>query len=186
MWIVAGLGNPGKRYKKTRHNLGFEVVDLLAKRWVLSFKEKDLYEIAKGLYRQREVVLVKPLTFMNLSGEAIKAVKDFYKISPQNIIVVHDDLDLPPGRIKLKKGGSSGGHKGVQSIIDRLSDRGFLRVKLGIGKPEDEPIEGYVLRKPSAAEAPLIEEAIEKAADAVEEIIVSGIDIAMNIYNKKE
>ena len=186
MWIIVGLGNPGRRYSKTRHNLGFEVVDKLSKRWGLNFKEKELYEIAKGLYRNKEVVLVKPLTFMNLSGEAIKAINNFYKVEPHHTIVIHDDLDLPPGRIKLKKGGSSGGHKGVQSIIDKLSDRSFLRVKLGIGKPVDEPVEGYVLKKPSASERQLIEEAIERAADATEEIILYGIDHAMNIYNKKD
>ncbi len=185
MWIVAGLGNPGRKYHRTRHNLGFEVADLLAERLGVKFKDKGLYEIAEGAYRDEKIILVKPLTYMNLSGNALKSVKDYYRTPPDRIIVVHDDLDMPPGRVKLKKGGSSGGHKGIQSIIDRFSDNSFLRVKIGIGKPVDEPVEGYVLRRFNKTERPLIDNAIAKAADAVMEIIISGIEIAMNIYNKK-
>jgi PTH1 family peptidyl-tRNA hydrolase len=186
LWIVAGLGNPGRKHQRTRHNLGFEVVGLLSERLGIRFKNKGIYEIAEGAYRDEKIILVKPLTYMNLSGEALKPVCDFFKPPREHIIVIHDDLDLPVGRIKLKKGGSSGGHKGVQSVIDKLSDKSFLRVKIGIGKPVDEPVEGYVLRRFSSSERALIDEAIQKAADAVLEIITSGPDRAMSIYNKKD
>ena len=186
MWLVAGLGNPGRKYHRTRHNLGFEVAELIAERLGIRFKDRGLYEIAEGAYGDEKIILLKPLTYMNLSGNAVRAVRDYYKVPFSKIIIIHDDLDLPPGRIKLKKGGSSGGHRGVQSIIDKLSDNSFLRVKIGIGKPLDEPVEGYVLKKFSPSERALIDNAIKRAADAVEEIVTSGVDIAMNIYNKKE
>jgi len=186
LWIVAGLGNPGRKYHRTRHNLGFEVAELIAERLGIRFKDRGLYEIAEGAYGDEKIILVKPLTYMNLSGEALKLVSDFFKPPTDHIIVIHDDLDLPVGRLKLKKGGSSGGHKGVQSIIERLSDNTFLRVKIGIGKPLDEPVEGYVLRRFSKSERTLIDEAIQRAADAVLEIVTAGIDRAMSIYNKKD
>ncbi|RMG75157.1 MAG: aminoacyl-tRNA hydrolase [Nitrospirae bacterium] len=186
MWIVAGLGNPGRKYHRTRHNLGFEVVEQLAERLGLRFKRTELYEIAKGVYGDEEILLLKPLTFMNLSGNALKDLYEQNPFDTSHLILIHDDLDLPPGRIKLKKGGSSGGHRGVQSIIESLSTTDFIRVKLGIGKPVDEPVEGYVLRRFSPSERALIDEAIQKAADAVLDIITSGIERAMNIYNKKD
>ncbi len=186
MWIIAGLGNPGRRYRKTRHNLGFEVVDLLAKILNLSFFERDEYTESEGVYRDIKLVLVKPLTYMNLSGIAIRKVLKEKKVPPERLIVIHDDLDLPPGRIKIKKGGSSGGHKGIKSIIEHISTGDFIRIKVGIGRPVGAPLEGYVLEKIPSEERTLIEEAVQKAADAALCIITDGLEKTMSRFNRRD
>ena len=134
MWLVTGLGNPGARYSRTRHNIGFLVLEELAARNTLEFKDKTDYRICKGSIEDDQVVLLEPLTFMNRSGAAVKKLSGKFSISPENIIVVHDDLDLGTGKLKIRKKGSSGGHRGIESIIQNIGSTDFTRVKIGIGR----------------------------------------------------
>lgn len=183
MWLIAGLGNPGDEYADTRHNAGFMVIDRLAARHSIPLRQKtDSYLFGRGFIEDRKVILIKPFTFMNRSGDAVMAAirknEDL-----EGILVVHDDLDLEPGTVRIRKSGSSGGHNGIQSIIDRLGSRDFPRVKVGIGRPERMPVERYVLKPFAKKEMPLIDEALETAADAVVDIIDKGISYAQNKYH---
>ncbi|UCD35002.1 MAG: aminoacyl-tRNA hydrolase [Nitrospiraceae bacterium] len=183
MWLVAGLGNPGDDYEDTRHNAGFMVVDILSSRFRIPLRKKSgNYLSGKGFMEGQGVVLIKPLTFMNRSGLALWEVVSRYE-GIEDILVVHDDLDLEPGVVRIRKSGSSGGHNGVQSVIDRLGSQDFIRVKVGIGRPEREPAERYVLRRFTRQERPVMEEAIERAADAVVEIITRGVASAQNRFH---
>ncbi|MCS7203757.1 MAG: aminoacyl-tRNA hydrolase [Thermodesulfovibrio sp.] len=186
MILIAGLGNPGKKYKNTRHNVGFMVVDELAKRYRLQFRKEDDYLIAVGGIENRIITLIKPSTYMNLSGKALKKLADekILKNLPDSLIVIHDDLDLPVGKIKIKRNGSSGGHRGIQSIIEYLGTKDFIRIKVGIGKPERGDVSDYVLSKFSEEQKELIKQKILKASDAVITILKEGITKAMNIYNR--
>lgn len=184
MWIIAGLGNPGKRYEKTRHNVGFAVVDRLSESYGIVFKEKDEYLLGKGAIEGQESLLVKPLTFMNLSGNAVVKVLRKFNSSPESLIIVHDDLDLGVGIIKIRKTGSSGGHKGVESIIQGTGTRDFFRVKVGIGRDLNVPSEVYVLSKFSPAEKSVMKDAIITGSEAIVSIITVGIDKAMTRYNR--
>ena len=185
MWIIAGLGNPGSKYEKTRHNVGFKVVDRLSELHGIVLEEKDIYCIGKGVIDGHEAVLLKPLTYMNRSGTAIvKAIKKFNITSPASIIVVQDDLDLETGVVKIRKNGTSGGHKGIESIIEATGTRDFPRVKLGVGRDRDIPVDVYVLSSFRPAEKSSIKDAIIKAADAIAAIITVGIDKAMTRYNR--
>jgi PTH1 family peptidyl-tRNA hydrolase len=184
LWLVAGLGNPGRKYENTRHNLGFRVVDQIAERLGVEFSQKKDYLISEGLYGDQRMVLIKPLTFMNLSGMAVRTVLRYRAISPDNLIVVHDDLDLPVGRIRIRRRGSSGGHKGVQSIIDQSGTSEFIRVKIGIDGPRDRPAEIYVLEKFHPNEREIINEAVSRASDAVFRIVMDGVSHAMTEYNR--
>ncbi len=184
MWVVTGLGNPGRRYRGTRHNVGFRVIDVLSERLDAGLSEKRKYVKGEGLYGDELVVLIKPLTFMNLSGAAVREVLRRRRCSHENLIVVHDDLDIPVGRIKIKKKGSSGGHRGVQSIIDHIGTEEFIRVKVGIGRPPGVPPEVYVLGPFRPEEREAVEGAIKSAADAVLTIIEKGVDRAMTEYNR--
>lgn len=185
MWLVAGLGNPGDDYADTRHNIGFMVVDALSARALISIRQKTTNFIyGRGFIREQKTVLIKPLTFMNRSGNAVwEAIRMNDEID--NILVIHDDLDLETGVIRIKKAGSSGGHNGVQSIIDRLGSQDFIRLKIGIGRPNRGPAEKYVLRRFNKEERPVITEAIETAADAVEEILARGVTSAQNRFHSK-
>lgn len=185
MWAVLGLGNPGRKYSKTRHNVGFMLVDLLAGRHGLKFLERRNYLVSRGSIEGHGVVLVEPLTFMNLSGAAAREILRRYPARPDTLIVAHDDMDIDVGRIKIKAGGSSGGHKGIDSIIEHIGTRDFLRVRMGIGKDPSMPGADYVLRKFQRSEVPLAAEMLEDAADAVEAIITEGPDAAMNRFNRK-
>jgi len=183
MWLIAGLGNPGDEYADTRHNAGFMVIDRLAARHSIHLRQKtDSYIFGRGFIEEQKVILIKPFTFMNRSGDAVMSAvrknEDF-----EGILVVHDDLDLAPGIVKIKNTGSAGGHNGVQSIIDRLGSRDFPRVKVGIGRPERMPVERYVLKPFAKKEMSLIEEALETAADAVADIIRMGVSYAQNKYH---
>ncbi|MFZ5996412.1 MAG: aminoacyl-tRNA hydrolase [Nitrospirota bacterium] len=188
MWIIVGLGNPGSRYAKTRHNVGFNVIDQLAEAYRITLNEKELYSIGKGAIEGQETVFLKPLTFMNRSGLAVKRVLKKYGIPTDNLsktlIVVHDDLDLETGVIKIRKGGSSGGHKGIESIIQETGTKDFIRVKVGIGRDRDIPVERYVLSTFTTAEKNAIKDAIINASDAVSVIVAEGIDKAMNRFNR--
>lgn len=183
MWLIAGLGNPGEEYADTRHNAGFMVIDVLASRYSIQLRQKaNNYIFGRGFIEDQKVILIKPFTFMNKSGEAVMAAirknEDL-----EGILIVQDDLDLEPGIVKIKKSGSAGGHNGIQSIIDRLGSRDFPRIKVGIGRSERMPAERYVLRSFAKKERPLIEEAVETAADAVADVIKNGITYTQNKYH---
>ena len=183
MRVVVGLGNPGRKYVNTRHNAGFMVIDAMASARGLVLREKaGLYETVETVVAAQVVILVKPLTYMNLSGHAADDVLRRRGLCGSDVIVVQDDVDIECGRLKIKRGGSSGGHRGVQSIIEAVG-YDFTRVKLGIGRDPDVPVERYVLGRFSASEADAIREAIERACGAVECIIAEGVEAAMNRFN---
>lgn len=183
MWLIAGLGNPGDEYADTRHNAGFMVIDVLAARHSIQLRQKaNSYIFGRGFIEDIKVILIKPFIFMNRSGDAVMAAVRKNE-DLEGILVVHDDLDLEPGIVKIKKSGSAGGHNGIQSIIDRLGSRDFPRVKVGIGRPERMLAERYVLRPFAKKERPIIEEAVETAADAVADIIKNGISYTQNKYH---
>ena len=189
MYIIAGLGNPGKEYENTRHNIGFDVIDRLSEEEniaVMESKHKAL--IGKGYVAGQKVILAKPQTFMNLSGESIGGLVDYFKIDEeQDLIVIYDDISLSPGQIRIRKKGSAGGHNGLKSIIYRLNSDTFPRVKMGVGAPkhEDYDLADFVLGRFTKEEIPVMEDAIVKAEKAVAEIIKNGVQSAMNKYNGK-
>ncbi|MCX7990880.1 MAG: aminoacyl-tRNA hydrolase [Proteobacteria bacterium] len=184
-FLIVGLGNPGKKYEKTRHNLGFNVVDLLAERLKQSFQEKENYLISAGEINNFPLYLLKPLTFMNRSGLAVKNfIKYKNDINERNIFVVYDDLDLPVGKIRLKWNGGSGGHRGVNSIIENLATKNFYHLKIGIDKPPlKELVESYVLGNFSKQEYEFIEVAKERAVECLLTAINESPTKAMNIFN---
>ncbi len=183
MWLIAGLGNPGRKYSKTRHNIGFMVLDEVAHRYNIEFTDKKEYRIGKGFIEDKQILLVAPLLYMNLSGIAINNVLKKYTIQTQNLIVVYDDLDMETGKIRIRKTGSSGGHKGVESIISNLGSKDFIRVKIGIGREPGVPAEKYVLSKFNKDEITIIKDSINTVVDAIVTIINEGVDKAMNFYN---
>ena len=186
MYLVAGLGNPGREYDMTRHNIGFEVIDYIAAKYKIKVKKlkfRSLYQ--KAELAGEEVILMKPQTYMNLSGESIRDAATFYKIPHERIIIVSDDINLDKGRIRIRKSGSAGGHNGLKSIIYQLESDSFLRVRIGVGdrENEDRELADYVLSRFTKEEIPLLEKAIINAASAIEEIIKNGAESAMNLYN---
>ena len=183
MWLLVGLGNPGSRYTRTRHNIGFMVLDALAGELGLTFKERADYRICDGSMENERIIFMEPLMFMNRSGISVKKIADKHAVPPENIIVVHDDLDLPTGKLKIRKKGSSGGHKGIDSVIQNLGSREFIRVKIGIGRDPLIPTEAFVLSKFRRDEIPLIREAVGRASAAIACIITEDPDSAMNKYN---
>lgn len=189
MFLIAGLGNPGRKYEKTRHNMGFDVVDELIDRYRIpqgGIGHKAMY--GKGIIAGEKVMLAKPLTYMNLSGESIREFVNYYKIDPETeLLVIYDDIDLEPGQIRIRKKGSAGGHNGIKSIIGQLGTQNFYRIKVGVGaKPSGWDLADHVLGHFSSQERELVDEAVKKAADAVETILEKGIDAAMNQYNGTE
>jgi len=183
LWLIAGLGNPGSRYEKTRHNAGFLVLQELIERLQLEFKEKEDYKISKGSLGDEKIILLEPLTFMNRSGTAVRKIMRKSDVSPERLIVIHDDLDLECGSLKIRKKGSSGGHKGIESIIQNIGTQEFIRIKIGIGRDPFVPTEKYVLSRFRKDEIPVIKEAIVKAAESVHSIIIDGVERAMNRFN---
>ncbi len=181
---MAGLGNPGSKYSRTRHNIGFMVLEVIADRYPIDLKEKGEYIIGRGSIEGQEVVLVKPLTFMNRSGLAVGDVLRRFNVPVENMVVIHDDLDMETGKLKIRKSGSSGGHKGIESIIQNTGTREFIRVKIGIGREPEIPAEDYVLSKFKRDEIPLIKDAIKRASDAVVTILQEGVGRAMNRFNR--
>lgn len=180
--LIVGLGNPGPTYARTRHNAGFELVDELARRTGASLRHEARHqgELARVDIGGADVWLLKPMTYMNLSGQSVRSVAGFYRIPPQSILVAHDELDFPPGTVRLKEGGGAGGHNGLRDLIARL-DEGFWRLRIGIGHPGDrDAVLDYVLGRPPAAEAALIQEAVLAAADAVPLMLTDGAQKAMN------
>jgi PTH1 family peptidyl-tRNA hydrolase len=184
--IVVGLGNPGARYKDTRHNIGFQVVDELARRW-RSETWKRRFEAEVSEHRAGgPVLIVKPQTFMNLSGTAVREAAKFYKVESKDIIVIHDDLDLPIGRLRIREHGGAGGHKGIDSMIGQLGTDEFVRVKFGISRPPAEwDTADYVLGRFGSKEQATIAQTISLAADAVEAILAEGAAAAMNRFNRQ-
>ncbi len=186
MHCIVGLGNPGSRYQETRHNVGFILVDYAAGIFRIPLlKEKWDSRIGKGLVDSEEVILVKPLTFMNRSGLAVARILHFHKIPVQKLLVVHDDMDLPPGRLKIVSGGGPGGHNGVASIMETLGTQEFPRLKIGIGRPGEEDASRYVLEPFVREERAIIENVIVDAAEAVRVIILQGLSTAMNLFNTR-
>lgn len=186
MYLIAGLGNPGAKFEGTKHNMGFDVISTLADQWNVpssGVSMKGMY--GKGRVGAERVILLKPLTYMNLSGEAIQAYAHYYKIDPETqLIVVYDDIDLEPGKIRIRKKGSAGGHNGMKSIIQCLGTETFVRVRVGIGaKPPGWDLANYVLAPFDATSRELVDEGIRHAAEAVEMIVSGETDRAMNIYN---
>lgn len=180
--LIVGLGNPGREYEATRHNAGFWWVDQLAGQQRLDFRADNKFHglAARGQVHGHEVFLLKPQTFMNVSGRAVGALAQFYKIEPQQVLVVHDELDLPPGCAKLKLGGGHGGHNGLKDIIAHLGTRDFWRLRIGIGHPgERSEVSSYVLNAPRKEEQPLIEEAIQRALDVAHLVIEGKLEAAM-------
>ncbi len=182
--MIVGLGNPGRKYSGTRHNTGFRVIDSLSERLSVVFTEKEKYIKGEGFYKDNRLVLIKPLTYMNLSGAVVREVLRMRNCPSERLIVVHDDLALPVGRIKIRERGSSGGHRGIQSIIESIGTNEFIRVKIGIGRSPEIPSEVYVLKKFTPQEREIINEAVDSASDAVLSIIDKGVSRAMTEYNR--
>ncbi len=184
--LIVGLGNPGKNYDKTRHNVGFHVVDLVARAegWEWRGKQGGAL-LADGTVNGEKVVLAKPQTFMNLSGSAVGELVRWYKLDPADVMVVCDDLDLPFARIRIRPNGSSGGHHGLESVIQALGTTNFPRLKVGVGRPAVNPMQtaGYILQQPRGKEKEILEEAERQAAEAVRCFLREGAQAAMNRFN---
>ncbi|MBI2873227.1 MAG: aminoacyl-tRNA hydrolase [Chloroflexi bacterium] len=185
MRVIVGLGNPGRQYDATRHNVGFWCMDELARRHGMQFERRHrLALIAQGQIAGGPVVLAKPRTFMNRSGEAVRYLLDRFHSVPGELLVINDDMDLPAGKLRLRPRGSSGGHHGLDSIIAQVGTQEFPRVRIGVGRPPStaEGVE-HVLGGFSRTERALVDDAIRRAADAVEAVLSQGIDVAMNLFN---
>ncbi|WP_195251882.1 aminoacyl-tRNA hydrolase [Romboutsia sp. 1001713B170207_170306_H8] len=185
MYVVVGLGNPGKQYERTRHNVGFDVIDSLAKEYGISVsKIKHKALIGEGRVGNEKVLLVKPQTYMNLSGETLIDIYNYYKVDMENIIVVYDDIDLDVGKIRIRKKGSGGTHNGMRSITKCLGSNDFPRVRVGVSKPRPgQDLADFVLSRFRKEENDDVELGLEKAAKAIDVMIRENIDLAMNKYN---
>ncbi|MDY6287744.1 MAG: aminoacyl-tRNA hydrolase [Bilifractor sp.] len=188
MYLIAGLGNPGRKYEKTKHNVGFEVIDELIERYHVPYgglDRKALY--GKTVIGGQKCILIKPMTYMNLSGEAVRAYLDYYRMNPEtDLIVIYDDIDLDPGQLRIRKKGSAGGHNGMKNIIAMTGTDAFARIRVGTGaKPENWDLADYVLAPFGKDERKAVDEAEKNAADAVELIVQGDMDRAMNLFNRK-
>lgn len=186
MYIIAGLGNPSSKYKGTRHNMGYDVIDNIADRNNISMDTHKFKSLCgSGIIQGEKVWLIKPETYMNLSGEAVKQAIDFYKIDPEDgLIVIYDDISLDPGKLRIRSKGSAGGHNGIKNIIAHLGTEKFKRVKIGVGgRPEGMGLADYVLGRFGRIERITVDKGIDDAARAVEVIMAEGIDKAMNLFN---
>lgn len=183
--VIVGLGNPGDRYRNTRHNVGFHCVDLMARRWGIDVKERRAKAVlGRGRFGERDVVLAKPRTFMNRSGEAINYLVARFGVKPADIVVIYDEMDLPVGRIRIRPGGSPAGHNGIRSIIGEIHTQNFPRVRVGIGQPDMKGGQvSHVLNRFTDEEAPEIGDAIQRVADAMECLLEENITVAMNRFN---
>lgn len=189
MMIIVGLGNPTKEYHKTRHNIGFEAIDFLAETYKIEVVEKKHKAIiGKGYIEGEKVILVKPQTYMNLSGESVRALLDYYKFDEESeLIILYDDISLEPGQLRIRLKGSAGGHNGIKSIISHLGHDRFLRIKIGVGeKPKGYDLADYVLGHFSKNEQQIMKEALEDVAKAVVMMMQDGPEAAMNQFNKKK
>jgi PTH1 family peptidyl-tRNA hydrolase len=186
MKLVIGLGNPGQQYEQTRHNVGFRTVDLLAEKngWKWS-ERRGKAILASGMFGLKKLVLAKPLTFMNLSGESVAELARWHKVEPEDILVIYDDLDLPTGKVRLRAKGSAGGHNGIKDIIAKLHTSDFPRLRVGIGRPQNSRMEGrdYVLSAARGDDGLLLTEGEERAVAAIKLWVEQGVDATMNIVN---
>lgn len=185
MRLIVGLGNPGRQYRFTRHNIGFQCVDLLSSKWAIPANERRKHAVLGiGHYAGQEVVLAKPRTFMNNSGDGVSYLLARFQAQIDDLVVIYDDMELPLGRLRIRPSGSDGGHKGVKSIISALRTESFPRIRLGIGLPPEglDPVD-YVLGRFSEAEATVIAKAVETVVAAVECLLEENIDLAMNRFN---
>ena len=188
MFVIVGLGNPTAQYEGTRHNAGFDVIDVLAEKYNISVDARKCRAFCgKGVIAGQKVLLVKPQTYMNLSGESVGGIVNYYKIDPESdLLVIYDDISLDVGQLRIRKKGSAGGHNGIKSIIAPLGRTVFPRIKVGVGeKPKNYDLADYVLGHFSKQERELMEEGYEHASDAVEQIVQGEIEAAMNVFNKK-
>lgn len=185
MYLIVGLGNPENEYSNTRHNMGFDTINKLAKKNNIEInksKFKGLY--GTGIIQDKKAILLKPQTYMNLSGESVREAIDFYHINPEEIIIIYDDIDTEKGNIRIRKKGGPGSHNGMKSIVENIQTTNFGRIRVGIGQPEyKNDMINYVIGKISEEEQKTLQEGVNKAAEAIEEILKSGIDIAMNKFN---
>jgi peptidyl-tRNA hydrolase, PTH1 family len=184
--LIVGLGNPGAKYDRTRHNIGFDLIDQLAKRWQIPVSDQKRFQgmVGEAWVERQKIVLLKPQTFMNLSGQSVRSVLDWYKLAPTEVLVLYDDLDLPLGKLRIRLAGSAGGHNGMKSIISHLGTPTFPRLRMGIGKSQDETI-SHVLGKFSAAESSIVAEILQLAADAVDLSVSAGVEKSMNKFNNR-
>lgn len=192
--LIVGLGNPGAKYDQTRHNIGFEAIDRLAQVWKISLSEnrkfQGIFGEGQGSHRDK-IRLLKPQTFMNLSGQSIRAVADWYKIPPEAILVIYDDMDLPIGRMRLRQSGSAGGHNGMKSTISHLNSQNFPRLRIGIGSPKGQSanpsnqVVNHVLGRFSAAESRAMGEVLDLVVKAIELSLKEGVPKAMSLYNNR-
>ena len=189
MYLIVGLGNPTKQYEKTRHNIGFDVIDALADKYNISVTEKKHKALCgSGAIEGQKVMLAKPQTFMNLSGESVVELLNYYKMDPESeMIVIYDDISLAPGNIRIRKKGSAGGHNGIKNIIALTGTRNFLRIKVGVGeKPKGWDLADYVLGRFSTEDRKYVEEAIKDAISACTLMVWDDVDKAMNDFNSKK
>ena len=186
MKLIVGLGNPSQKYEGTRHNVGFTVIDVLAEEYHITVNSNHHKALCgKGWIAGESVLLAKPLTYMNLSGESVRPLADYYKVEPEDILIIYDDISLEPGKIRVRAKGSAGGHNGLKSIIAQLHSDQFPRLKMGVGqKPHpDYDLADWVLGKFSPADAKIMNEAAERACDAIECLLSQGMDKAMSKFN---
>ena len=184
MKLIVGLGNPGKEYERTRHNAGFMALDQLASDLGVSItNEKFKGQYVKFKHRGEDVILLKPMTYMNNTGESVSEVMNFFKINVEDILVIYDDLDMPTGKLRLRERGSAGGHNGIKSIIAHTGTQQFKRIRVGIDRHPRIPVVDYVLGKFTADETPLIEEGVKRASKAAMTFLEKDFKIAMNVYN---
>jgi PTH1 family peptidyl-tRNA hydrolase len=188
MYIIIGLGNPTDQYQATRHNVGWDAITRLSDDFRIHLDSKKHKAICgKGYIEGEKVVLAQPVTYMNLSGESVRELVDFYKVTPEEIIVIYDDISLEVGQLRIRKKGSAGGHNGIKSIISHLGTDEFPRIKIGVGdKPKDWDLADYVLSRFKSEEQPAIREALKDSSDACKMIITTGIEAAMNSFNRKK
>ncbi|HIK33914.1 MAG TPA: aminoacyl-tRNA hydrolase [Oscillatoriales cyanobacterium M59_W2019_021] len=189
--LIVGLGNPGAKYDRTRHNIGFVAVDALAKSWQISLSDHSKF---KGIFGEGagvngdKIRLLKPATYMNRSGESIQAVLNWYKLPPESVLIIYDDMDLPLGKVRMRLSGSAGGHNGMKSAIAHLNTQNFPRLRIGIGKPASDPDAdsvSHVLGKFSPAETPIVSEVLDLVANSVELSLKQGVAKAMSLYNNR-
>ena len=185
MYIIVGLGNPEQDYSRTRHNMGFDVINKISEKFDIKVnKEKFKALYGTGIINNEKVILVKPQTYMNLSGEAVQEFMNFYKLEDKDLIVIYDDIDTDPGKIRIRKNGGPGTHNGMKSVVSSLNSENFIRVRIGIGTPEHKgDLINYVLGHISDDDYESLQKGIQTGANAVEEILKSGVDIAMNKFN---
>ena len=184
MKVIVGLGNPGAQYANTPHSVGFEVVDAIAAELGLEWETKKAFSclMAKGVFAGMPVLLVKPQTYMNLSGDSVAPVVKYHNATPADLIVVQDDIDIPLGRLRIRKNGSCGGHNGIRNIIERLGSQSFIRLKVGVGKDKSNVI-GHVLGKFDPASRTMVDKVVSASVQAVASILRDGADKAMNVFN---